>query len=95
MLLTEINTNIYLGCVSPNVVPDIVCKKLWPTSAICSRSAREDAVDVSEGPTGASSEVVPLVQVNAQRIYSRNANDCTLVSLLRFPFRIEVSNLCH
>lgn len=81
--LTKINADIYLGSVAPDVVPDVVREELWSTTTICCCNAGKDTVDVSQGATCSSCEVIPLVQVNTHRVYGRYANDYTRISKLQ------------
>jgi hypothetical protein len=73
--LTKINAHIYLRCVPPNVIPNVVSQELRSATAFGSRNSREDTVDVGERSTCASCKVVSLVHVDTHWVYSWEAND--------------------
>lgn len=72
---TEIDADVDLGGVAPDVVPDIVRENLRAAAAFFCCYAWEDAVCVGEGTAGTGCEVVSLVHVYSHRVDGRNAND--------------------
>lgn len=72
-----------MGSVAPDVIPDVVGKKLRAAATVGSCSAGEDAVNVGEEATSAGGEIVALVQVDAHGVDCRYANNCMYISAVR------------
>lgn len=85
---TKINAHVYLGAISPNVVPDVVGEDLRSTSSLRSSSAWEDAVDVGEEAACTCGEVVALVKVNAHRIDRGQSDDWNALAMFSFKTKL-------
>ena len=72
----QVNADVDLRCVAPDVVPDVVGKDVGSTATELGRHTREDAVHVGEGAGCAGCEVVALVEVDSHWVDSGDTDHC-------------------
>lgn len=72
---TEIDTNIDVACVGPDLVPDVVGKDVRSAASFCRCNARKNAVHVDERSASGSSVVVTLPHVDSHRVDGGDTND--------------------
>lgn len=72
--LTEIDRNVNVRCIAPDVVPDGRCVRLDQTAAILDAATWEVAVEINKEAIGGAGEEVPLIQEVALRILRGQAD---------------------
>ena len=73
----QIDADVDLGCVAPEVIPDVVGKDVGSAAAELGGYTGEDPVYVCERTGRGGSEVVALVHVDAHGVDGRYADNYT------------------